>query len=59
MFVLYKLCNHQIPDAVESLDGLYKDAYIKIGSMLEDSGWELKREEQEGEGDGTHPLLKT
>ena len=47
MFVLYRLCNHEIPEVADSLDGPYKEAFLKIGGMLEDSGWELKREGQE------------
>lgn len=51
MFILYKLCNHQIPEAADTLDGLYKEAYLKIGGMLEDSGWELKHEREEKDDD--------
>lgn len=51
MYVLFKLCVHEIPKEVDTLEGLYKDAFVKIGGMLEDSGWELKSEGQQDDED--------
>lgn len=48
---LYKLTEHEISLAVDSLQGKYKDAYVKVFGLLEDSGWKLKKEgEDDDEG---------
>lgn len=53
MYVLYKFCNHEVPKEANNLDGLYKEAFEKIGGMLEDSGWELRSDEQSQKKDET------
>ncbi len=47
MYILHQLCAHEVPEIADTLDGLYREAFVKIGGMLEDSGWELTREGQE------------
>ena len=47
MYVLHQLCAHEVPEIADGLDGLYREAFVKIGAMIEDSGWELTREGQE------------
>ena len=49
VYVLLRLVDHVIPKLADKLDGLYKEAFEKIFAILEDSGWQLKMEEEEGE----------
>ncbi|CAD7697240.1 unnamed protein product [Ostreobium quekettii] len=52
VFVLLQLTEHVYPKLAATLDGSYKEAFEKIFFMLEDSGWQLKKEgEEDEEGD--------
>lgn len=47
MLVIKGLLEHQVPEEAETLEGSYKKAFEKIGSLLEDSGWQLMLPGQE------------
>lgn len=49
VYVLLRLTENVVPKLADKLEGSYKDAFQKIFALLEDSGWQLKIEEQEGE----------
>eukprot|EP01026_Neomeris_dumetosa_P026176 TRINITY_DN21392_c0_g1_i8.p2 TRINITY_DN21392_c0_g1~~TRINITY_DN21392_c0_g1_i8.p2 ORF type:complete len:180 (+),score=17.47 TRINITY_DN21392_c0_g1_i8:96-635(+) len=49
MYILYKLCENSIPKEVDDLKGVYHSAFVKIFGLLEDSGWGMQRENQEGQ----------
>lgn len=47
MLVVKGLLEHQVVEEAETLKGSYKSAFEKIGSLLEDSGWQLTLPGQE------------
>lgn len=49
IYVLYKMTEHILPKQMVNLEGIYLVAFEKMFSMLEDSGWQLSSEPEEGE----------
>ncbi|CAL8462268.1 g1799 [Coccomyxa elongata] len=49
IYVLYKMTEHILPKQMVSLEGIYLEAFRKMFGMLEDSGWQLSSEPEEGE----------
>lgn len=49
IYVLYKMTEHILPKQMVNLEGIYLEAFEKMFSMLEDSGWQLSPEPEEGQ----------
>lgn len=49
IYVLYKMTEHILPKQMVSLEGIYLEAFRRMFGMLEDSGWQLSSEPEEGE----------
>jgi hypothetical protein len=49
IYVVYKMTEHILPEQMVNLEGIYLTAFEKIFAMLEDSGWQLQKEPEEGE----------
>ena len=43
------MTEHILPKQMVSLEGIYLEAFSKMFGMLEDSGWQLSSEPEEGE----------
>lgn len=49
IYVVYKMTEHILPKEMINLQGIYLTAFTKMFNMLEDSGWQLSKEPEEGE----------
>ncbi|DBB13714.1 TPA: hypothetical protein ACH3X3_000729 [Trebouxia sp. C0006] len=47
-YVLYKMAEHVQVEQIHNLQGVYKAACLKMFGLLEDSGWALNKEGEEG-----------
>ena len=49
IYVVYKMTEHILPEQMVNLEGIYLTAFEKMFALLEDSGWQLQKEPEEGE----------
>lgn len=49
IYTVYKMTEHILPEQMVSLEGIYLTAFEKMFALLEDSGWQLRKEPKEGE----------
>lgn len=49
IYVLYKMTEHILPKQMVNLEGIYLKSFEKMFGMLEDSGWQLSPEPEEGQ----------
>ena len=49
IYVVYKMTEHILPEQMVKLEGIYLTAFEKMFALLEDSGWQLQKEPEEGE----------
>ena len=49
VYTVYKMTEHILPEQMVNLEGIYLTAFEKMFGLLEDSGWQLRKEPEEGE----------